>query len=222
MTDDVATRLSRRNVSSIRAFTLIELLIVASILAVVVGSIGTCLAAGIRVWETARRFNRLEGGAVIGMAIMEKDMVNLITSRVLPFAGGEKEISIPSILESLDASGRHSEGIGIVKYSFRPDKGLVIRKQWAYSGDEPPHEAAETIIRNVSDFSLSYYHHAPLAAGAAGSEGSVGGWRTEWAGTTNLPAAIRVRILRTDGEDRTSMEKTVLMPLAKREGQNDG
>ena len=41
--------------------TLIELLVVIAILAVVGGIIAASLAGGIRVLDTARRFNRLEG-----------------------------------------------------------------------------------------------------------------------------------------------------------------
>ena len=41
-----------------------------------IGTIGACLAAGIRVWDRARSFNVLENEAVMGLELMERDLRN--------------------------------------------------------------------------------------------------------------------------------------------------
>ena len=79
-------------------FTLIEILVVTAIVALVVGVISACLAAGFRVWESARTCNAVESQAMLGLAILEKDLANGFVFQPVEFKGDASRLAFPCLI----------------------------------------------------------------------------------------------------------------------------
>ena len=56
-----------KKTKSSSGFTLVELLVVCTILAIVISAIAACLAGGIRVWDSARSFHVGESDTMLAM-----------------------------------------------------------------------------------------------------------------------------------------------------------
>ena len=82
-----------------KAFTLIELLVATSIVVVVAGVIGACLAGGIRTWDAARDFTVVEADALIDLEIMQRDLMNAIRFKGIGFKGSKTRMSFPALLD---------------------------------------------------------------------------------------------------------------------------
>ena len=117
------------------AFTLIEMLVVVSILAVVGAVIGACLFAGLRVWDRADEFNRIEASVYIGMMMLEKDVGRLNHFYDIPFKGEREKFSFPRLLSSEIESASTEKVRGKML-------GLVQLAKYL-TGTESPRPAAE-------------------------------------------------------------------------------
>lgn len=110
-----------------RAFSLIELLVVVSILAVAIATVGACLGAGMRVWEVAQTYGRAENEALMALDQMSRDLRNAVECPTLDANG------VPLVFHGEAGEMRFA---GVVVSADPPDSQLaVIHYRWN-SGDE--------------------------------------------------------------------------------------
>ncbi len=108
-----------------RGFTLIELLVVVAILAVAIAAIGACLAAGIRVWDVARDFGRIEADALLAIDEMRRDLRNAVALEAVPFAGERDAVRFGGIIRSSSPPATH---FGAIHYRYDPETRQLIRE----------------------------------------------------------------------------------------------
>jgi prepilin-type N-terminal cleavage/methylation domain-containing protein len=185
----------------IPAFTLIELLVVTAILAVVVGVIGACLAGGIRVWETAREFATLEKEALVGLSLMEKDLMNRLPIHAIGFEGKETSLSLPAMLTAGGAPQ-----IGAVEYTLNPGNGVLMRRERDYRG---AYVREEPWVVNVAAMKLAYFN---LVKG----EGSASVWKELAAPVTNFPDRVDITLSLEKGDKSFDLSRSVLFPVVVR------
>ena len=184
------------NVQHPMAFTLIELLIVTAILGVVIGAIGACLAGGIRVWDSARTFNLLERDGSIGLAVMEKDLMNALPIHAIGFEGREDAVKFPALLTAGD-----DVQVGSVEYSFDEYDRALVRREWSYEGVEV---RKERLMENVEDVAMTYFRPP---------EGDEATWKERDAPATNFPGKVEVALSLADDERTFNFAKTILLPV---------
>lgn len=187
---------NKRSSSCRNAFTLIELLIVVSIMSIVIGVIGACLSGGIRVWDSARVFNDLEADAFIALNILEKDIRNSLSVYAVGFDGKESSVAFPAYIDSED--GR---GIGRVNYEFDQVKHALLRVESSWQGRDG---RSELLLENVKDLSFTYYQVSTSA------------WNSVGETVTNFPDKVGVKLLLGRGEREVEIERSVLLPLQGR------
>ena len=197
-------------------FTLIEILVVTSILALVIGVIVACLASGIRVWQTARNLTGMGGPALIDVAIFERDLSRAIPFYGIPFSGEGTKVSFAAII---DPSGAVSNGesamsgaIGTIQYSYDRNRRALQRKQWPYPRPEPPDSTAEELTGGVEGWILQYcaWPDANRLKGAAPDPNLT--WDYVWSNPTNIPGAIRLEISLMRGASVDEITKTMFLP----------
>ena len=182
-------------------FTLIELLIVISILGLVIGTIGACLAAGIRVWDQARSFNRLENEAVIGLELMERDIRNSLTIYGIGFEGDESSVKFPGFV-SMEGAAR----VGVIAYSLDRARRAIVRTESQWPSGEL---RREQVMPYVDDLTLTY-------AKVAKREGSESGFQAMGSTVTNFPDLVEISLSLSNGERPVDMVRRVLMPIRGR------
>ena len=180
------------------AFSLIELLIVVSILAILVGVIGACLAGGLRVWESARDFNTLEKDAFIGLAIVEKDMMNMLPIKGIGFAGDASTVVFPALLQSSDGPM-----VGSIEYSFDAVEHALVRRELPRAGGD---DTEERLIENVVSLNLTY---SSIESGVDG----IKAWQDAGSRATNFPGKVTIALSMTAGSRSLDIERDILLPV---------
>lgn len=120
-----------------RAFTLIEMLIVASLLSVTGLAVYNAIANGLRVWEYSRRYSAEEDVAVF-LEKISVDLQNVYLFSQIEFQGKAEKIFIPTIVKVAADSAtpdrnRIIEQIGAVEYFYQKGKKTIYRRQGNYS-----------------------------------------------------------------------------------------
>lgn len=203
-----------RRFRSQKAFTLIELLVVTSIIAVVAGVIGACLAGGIRAWDAARDFTVVEADALIDIEIMQRDLMNAVRFRGIGFRGSKTRMSFPALLdgEELDASMASDEGdspvprIGTISYVFDSEKSMLLKKTWIYPLEESAAGNGRKMISNLRDVNLQFYQSA-----MEGEDQGV--WVPSWDNTTNHPVRVKIGLIFADGLQPKIITRTIILPM---------
>ncbi len=131
------SNLTRRKNFSRQAFTLIEMLLVASLLSVTGLAVYHAIANGLRVWEYSRRYSAEEDVAIFFEKI-SGDLQNVYQYSLIQFEGKAEKIFIPTIVRMpADAKtqdkGRMIEQMGACEYFFQKGKKTIYRRQRNYS-----------------------------------------------------------------------------------------
>jgi hypothetical protein len=188
----------------------IELLIVISILAVVIGAVGACLVSGLRVWECAADFNGVESEALMGLDMMEKDVMNSFVFHGVAFDGQVAGVAFAGLIDEavgVGATERDSGAvcmrIGTVRYFYSEKDKRVVRKKWVYPNGEP--EETESVAENVDGLEFSYF--------CAPSDGDDSGrWTDAWESETNLPDGLRMEMVFEDEGGERRFGRLVMLP----------
>jgi len=182
------------------AFTLIELLIITAILSVVIGVIGACLAGGIRVWDSARSFARVEKDAAYGLSILERDVANALPLPNLGFEGSETKMRFPI---RIVADGQPA--MGDVIYAYDASAGALVRSVEPYRTGKDS-RGPERLLTGVETAAFRY---AALRKGDGGGRA----WQSMGQSTTNFPGRIEIEMDLVDGEQRMVVRREMLLTM---------
>lgn len=118
------------------AFSLIELLVVISILAVAIATVGACLGAGMRVWEVAQTYGRAENEALMALDQMSRDLRNAVECATLEangvplaFRGEAGEMRFAGVVVSTDPPDSQ---LAVIHYRWNSGDEQLIRETTAY------------------------------------------------------------------------------------------
>ncbi len=120
-----------------QAFTLIEMLIVVSLLSVTGLAVYNAIANGLRVWEYSRRYSAEEDVAIFFEKI-SGDLQNTYAYSLIEFEGKADKIFIPTIVRmpaDLKTPDKNQmiEQVGALEYFFQKGKKTIYRRQSNYS-----------------------------------------------------------------------------------------
>ena len=156
-----------------------------------------------RAWDAARNFNTVEGPAIVGLRILEKDLKNSFPCKKAGFMGASDNISFAMrvIRQMPDDEKQMEETVRVVKYFF--DKNALFRKEREgidSAEGRDSKELVEKIVSNLKSVKLEYY--------SADSVNQDDRWTD---GTTNFPRGIRVEILFKKEPFR--IKRTIILPV---------
>ena len=183
--------------STNRAFTLVELLVVTAILGMATAVIAACMGVGMRAWDAARRFNTVESEAAFALAVMERDFRNAFPLDRIAFDGQSASASFPGLVSGEDAAG---EGLGTVSYTFEAGKGRLVRSAAAYASDDA---VSETLLSGLSGLRVRYLMPPE-------GDAKEGIWVEQ---STNFPGAVEINLVFDESGDPFDIQKTVVLPV---------
>jgi prepilin-type N-terminal cleavage/methylation domain-containing protein len=210
-----------------RGFTLIEILLVTAILAVLIAVLGACIGGGLRVWDSARVVGKVEGQALLGLRLLERDLMNAQVFDGIQFAGRSRDVSFAALIRSETAPGAAGAGgtlspaarndsladwrLGTVTYVFDGTAHAMLRSGAAY-GVAFPGRPPEKVVQYLHDIRFEY--------GTPGLAGNGGGqWQSEWSARTNLPDCVRAHLTFVEGDaPPVTISRTIVLPGAARLG----
>ena len=191
-----------------KGFTLVEVLLVVSLMSLITFSIYNAFANGLRVWERGQRLV-MEEDIAIFFDKLESDARNSFPYSLIPFSGKETSVSFPSLVRVLVASkteqGKiaYSKQIGQVEYSFDSTKNILYRRESNYSqATQQKFAPGRTILSSVRDVQFKYFF----------SSAKKGLSKTDLA--DELPSSIQVAVSYWDAQGNPrEMSRLVNLPL---------
>lgn len=133
----ITPRSKRKNRDAI-GLTLIEILLVVSLLSVVSLAVFHSISQGIRVWGRARQYTHEEDAAIFFEKIGQ-DIRNSFNYSKLSFNGTSHGVSLPTIVKTpvdpKNTTGNPAfiEQIGLAEYFWIPEESCLYRRQANYS-----------------------------------------------------------------------------------------
>jgi len=186
---------------SIRAFSLIELIVVLLIMGTVGSVVVACFMGGVRAYERARDFGREEVDAYLAFEVIERDLKNIVAVPESPFAGDAEFMQFPTakFIPEVEGGG----GLALVRYWEEPHAGLMSRSvAFGSVGAQTPE----------SDMLLSGDVSMRLAYRAGGEAHNDATWAEAWSSSSNFPQQVRIQI--AGGQLGESVfERIVLLPI---------
>ncbi len=179
-----------KKTKSSSGFTLVELLVVCTILAIVISAIAACLAGGIRVWDSARSFHVGESDTMLAMEYMRRDLGATFSFPGIPLTVKQREMSFPGIVHE-DPEGKGK--LGTIAYAFRSSDGALERRTAVYPDGQPRIEVLLSDAREVS-----------FQAGFAQNMDSLV--------STGLPARVDIEIVIIEYDTPMTLTRNVALP----------
>ncbi len=153
-------------VRSSGGFTLIELVLVAGIMAVIGLTMASTFAGGLKIFYRMENFANTRADVLISMEKLERDLRNTLSYAGIDFIGEAKRVTFPAITRTTSSKGALEESVGAVSY-FRDDSKKIrtlSREEKKYSVAAKNKEAGRGIVTPLSpieDISFKYFSYDP-------------------------------------------------------------
>jgi prepilin-type N-terminal cleavage/methylation domain-containing protein len=182
--------------------TLIEVLIVVSILTMLGVVLYNSLSLGLKVWKKTQQVNTVED-LTIFFDKFTQDIHNILSHEKLILDGAEGRFIFPTIVRVSMGNDEEDivDQIGQVEYSFDLLRHAIIRKQASY-GQAQRHEFSSdrVLVSGVSQFHLKYIYITDK------------GERITDVPIDGIPSFIEVEVVFSDALGKRSINKTVTVP----------
>ena len=178
-----------------RGFTLIELMVAMTILAIIVTAIGSCVVAGIRIWDNAKNVNFARANFLVDINRVAGELRRSVDIPAIGFEGHKLQFSFPLTEKNLVAR---------ITYMYDPEKKILMRRQTtlqAILDKKDDNEYSEEEFVQLEDFSASYFNFD--------TEKSVYQWTDNWPKAQGIFRAVRLEG-KFKGEN---FVKTVFLPI---------
>lgn len=191
-------------------FTLVELLIVISLMALIGVSLYAMFGSAV---DMMRRVSRSEVAEDVGVFLekFDREVSSQVTFNGIPFNGKETSLSFPCRIE-LDKRMPLNKGVGRVSYFFDGSHRTLVRKQENLNQIYKPSEKMEATValEGVREFKFQYFVYRKAE--------KVFEWVPEWDSLENkgeIPSAVKVTFSCVRGEEAHAFERTVAIPIAE-------
>ncbi len=196
-----------------RGFTLIELMVAASILGLIGMAILTAFGSGFHVYERVQSYGGVQADVLLVLEEMERDLRNTFPSSAIKFEGDAQSISFPVIIEKIETvEGEDVEvpSIGQASYYLEKDDDtqVLLRQQKSYGeavSGVVQKEDRETALAFVSELTFSYY--------LFNAEDEEYTWEDIWPEEDEgFPSGVKIDLVFQDGQREVPLSRTVLIP----------
>lgn len=185
-----------------KAFTLVELLIVASMLGVVSLAMFSLFNNGFKVWQKISQ-PVSEQDIDIFLDKWATELENCLKINGVVFGGDKNRCEIPTLVKSI---GLNRKTIGKVVYSYNQQAQILNRQQSDYSQLYSENEGtAEQVLKNIDFLKFTYYDYD--------AQNKEYIWKDEWTGGS-LPLAVRVEFTFNAKDKNDKFIKTVDIPIS--------
>jgi prepilin-type N-terminal cleavage/methylation domain-containing protein len=190
----------------LRGFTLVEILLVSTLIAGISLAVFQCLSNGLKLWDRSRVLIAEEDEAFF-FDRFASDLRNSFSFSALPFSGSEHSVTFPTIVMTrADRAGSraaegYADGLGRVGYIFNAASGVLHRTQANYSQAlRNVHGDSKAVLKGVKNIRFKYF--------AAGSQE----YRLSQEAGDPFPAGVEVDITLMCGVEEKTLRRFVAIP----------
>ena len=191
-----------KGISAKKGFTLVEAVLVVSILSVVGIALFHAFSDGMKIWKRTRTFNAGEDIAIFFDKI-EVDLKNAFSYPGLSFRGREEYVHFSTRIKLPDPDGGGiGEQIGEVEYAFDPAQNTIVRKEAVYGRAlENSFSRQRVLAAAIHSLRFSYYY---------AQEGTP---QFKDSADQFLPAAVKVEVELLDEQGTRVLKKFINVPM---------
>ena len=192
-----------------KAFTLVELLVTASILGMIAVAIFSTFASGLNVYKRVRSYAGAETDVLLALEKMERDLRNIFNFSGIDFIDDSKRIAFAGLVKTFDRAGNQKISLGRISYYLDEGAGTLVKEEQDYpqaiSGTEPE-QGNSVILAFIEDINFSYYYFD--------SKAERQDIKSSWDAGNGIPTKVKIEITFTDDGKTIKMDRTVFIPVA--------
>ncbi|MBL7085414.1 MAG: prepilin-type N-terminal cleavage/methylation domain-containing protein [Candidatus Omnitrophica bacterium] len=189
----------------IKGFTLLELLITTSLIALMGLAIYSTFARGVMVWDRGGKTNIVEREVKFTLQSLAKELRSSFKFSGIEFKGTKNEISFPTYVNTAGIAEAPKWEVGRVSYFFDSEKNTFSRWQKNYIDlFQPEKPEAEKVIPQIKDLDIRYYYFDAI--------GKAYKWKDSWSGKQDFPLGVRIELTTLSDEKEQKFVKTVYLP----------
>ena len=189
----------------IKGFTLLELLITTSLIALMGLAIYSTFARGVMVWERGSKTDVVEQEAMFSLQSLAKELKNSFKFSGIKFSGTKDGVFFPTYVNTARVGEAPKWEIGRVSYFYDSSKKSFFCREASYVDlfqDDLP--KAREIVAQVNDLEINYYFFDAIAKTYK--------WKNSWSGKETFPLGVRIVLTIGSGEEGKEFVKTVYLP----------
>jgi prepilin-type N-terminal cleavage/methylation domain-containing protein len=201
---------NRYLLTSQKGFTLIEVLVAASILGVIGLTILTTFASGFNVYQRVQSYGGVQANVLLALEGFERDLRNSFPLSTIPIEGESQAINFPAIVQTLETNEgeeRVISSIGKISYYFDDATDSLMKSQQEYSQAVSQMQAGEIegeALAIVDGISISYF--------SFDEEEKSYNWAESWADEeTSTLIGIKIGVNYRDGNRDIELVRTVFL-----------
>ena len=188
-----------------RGFTLLELLVTTSLMALVGGATVASLGGGIRVWERTVKFGGRQQSVLLAFDRLRRDLQNVRRFRLVPFKGEYDAFQVAAVDQAIPGDESQAE-LGARGYFLDERRHLLCRSFVPYPLMRTTRlrDHCQPVLEHVTRVRFTYFGQREAGEAA------------EWAGrweSDRLPLAVKMELTVQSGE-KDSSTQTLLVALA--------
>lgn len=203
--------MKQKNKYSQKAFTLIEVLLVLSLLSVISVAVYRALANGLAIWEKRSQTDTQED-ILIFFEKLTEDLQKAVPFSRIPFDGQKSSVSFAALIKTpadRAINGRNDEyveQIGQVEYYFDSMKKSLVREQKNYSQAVNKKSGSERVlVQGLLSVKFDYFYKENDAYTAVSEIHEA------------VPAVIMVTLKFLEEEKEKTVSRTVIIPVGTNE-----
>ena len=197
-------------------FTFIELMLAASIFAIVALAIYSTFGSGISVWKKTEKTQNLYQDIRLVLNKMAYDLENAVLysepeeeEELSNFAGERNEISFFTIVDVFQKLPTHQQ-LRRIAYSLDESTRMLLRQELTYpeSVQEAYEKEPEEIAAHISNLTFFYYYENK-------DDEPPYEWMDSWDPAQGIPQGVKIE-LEVEAEEELIFTKYVFIPTGKK------
>ncbi|MFH1189728.1 MAG: type II secretion system protein [Candidatus Omnitrophota bacterium] len=190
-------------------FTLVEIMLVAGIMAVIGLTIVSTFSGGLKIFYRMEGYNTVKADVLIAIEKMERDLRNTFPYNGMEFMGSSKRVTFPGLTRKLNDKGLPEEFPGSISY-YLDESGrakALSREDKRYTQaikKENPERGLVTRLAEIENLSFKYYSYD--------NESDSYNWAGVWDKSEGIEAGEELN-KKPGQEDLLLKDKTEKIPL---------
>jgi prepilin-type N-terminal cleavage/methylation domain-containing protein len=188
-----------------KGFTLIEILVTVSIVAMMGLAVYSAFAKGVAVWELGGRIDEREREIRFALENIATELRNSFYFSGIGFGGTKEQVWFPAYIKTGGAAGRPRVEPGRVAYYFDGAKNALqcIQKNYIdiFREESPP---AKEVIPDITGLEFGYYNQNITKKSYE--------WADSWQGRGGRPLGVRISVNAKVAGEEKKFVKTVYFP----------